>query len=87
MAPEGFYGFGADGLKPDSKYWRSTSATPNTLDRALGRTGDFYHGPRPMRQRRLLRDDQRSDGEIYALCARRSTAARSAFPCTFFRSA
>lgn len=47
MAPEGFYGFGADGLKPDSKYHLALNVGyPNTLDRALGRTGDFImvHG-------------------------------------------
>lgn len=47
MAPEGFYGFGADGLKPDSKYHLALNVGyPNALDRALGRTGDFImvHG-------------------------------------------
>jgi murein L,D-transpeptidase YafK len=47
MAPEGFYGFGNDGLKPDSKYHLAFNiGYPNALDRALGRTGDFImiHG-------------------------------------------
>ena len=47
MAPEGFYGFGQDGLKPDSKYHLALNVDyPNALDRALGRTGDFImvHG-------------------------------------------
>jgi murein L,D-transpeptidase YafK len=47
MAPEGFYGFGADGLKPDSKYHLALNVGyPNALDRALGRSGDFImvHG-------------------------------------------
>lgn len=47
MAPEGFYGFGADGLKPDSKYHLALNVGyPNALDRALGRTGNFImvHG-------------------------------------------
>ncbi len=47
MAPEGFYGFGSDGLKPDSKYHLAFNVGyPNALDRALGRTGDFImiHG-------------------------------------------
>ncbi|MEQ1670887.1 MAG: murein L,D-transpeptidase family protein [Hyphomicrobium sp.] len=47
MAPEGFYGFSADGLKPDSKYHLALNVGyPNALDRALGRTGDFImvHG-------------------------------------------
>jgi murein L,D-transpeptidase YafK len=47
MAPEGFYGFGADGLKPDSKYHLALNiGYPNALDRALGRSGNFImvHG-------------------------------------------
>jgi murein L,D-transpeptidase YafK len=47
MAPEGFYGFGADGLKPDSKYHLALNVGyPNALDRSLGRSGDFImvHG-------------------------------------------
>ena len=47
MAPEGFYGFSADGLKPDSKYHLALNVGyPNALDRALGRNGDFImvHG-------------------------------------------
>ena len=47
MAPEGFYGFGPDGLKPDSKYHLALNVGyPNALDRALGRTGNFImvHG-------------------------------------------
>jgi murein L,D-transpeptidase YafK len=47
MAPEGFYGFGVDGLKPDSKYHLALNVGyPNALDRALGRTGNFImvHG-------------------------------------------
>ena len=47
MAPEGFYGFNADGLKPDSKYHLALNVGyPNALDRSLGRTGDFImvHG-------------------------------------------
>lgn len=47
MAPEGFYGFGAEGLKPDSKYHLALNVGyPNALDRALGRTGNFImvHG-------------------------------------------
>lgn len=47
MAPEGFYGFTADGLKPDSKYHLAFNVGyPNALDSALGRTGNFImvHG-------------------------------------------
>ena len=47
MAPEGFYGFSAGGLKPDSKYHLAINVGyPNALDRALGRSGDFImvHG-------------------------------------------
>lgn len=47
MSPEGFYGFTADGLKPDSKYHLAFNVGyPNALDRALGRTGNFImvHG-------------------------------------------
>jgi murein L,D-transpeptidase YafK len=47
MAPEGFYSFSADGLKPDSKYHLAINVGyPNALDRALGRSGDFImvHG-------------------------------------------
>jgi murein L,D-transpeptidase YafK len=47
MAPEGFYSFSADGLKPDSKYHLAINVGyPNALDRALGRNGDFImvHG-------------------------------------------
>ena len=47
MSPEGFYGIGRDGLKPDSKYHLALNiGYPNALDRSLGRTGDFImvHG-------------------------------------------
>ena len=47
MAPEGFYSLSRDSLKPDSKYHLALNiGYPNTLDRALGRTGDFImvHG-------------------------------------------
>jgi murein L,D-transpeptidase YafK len=47
MAPEGFYSFASDGLKPDSKYHLAINVGyPNALDRALGRNGDFImvHG-------------------------------------------
>ena len=47
MSPEGFYGFSAGGLNPDSKYHLALNVGyPNSLDRALGRTGNFImvHG-------------------------------------------
>lgn len=47
MSPEGFYGFTAEGLKPDSKYHLAFNVGyPNALDRALRRTGNFImvHG-------------------------------------------
>jgi murein L,D-transpeptidase YafK len=47
MSPEGFYGVGREGLKPDSKYHLALNiGYPNALDRSLGRSGDFImvHG-------------------------------------------
>lgn len=47
MAPEGFYSFGPDGLRPNSKFHLALNiGYPNALDRALSRNGDFImvHG-------------------------------------------
>ncbi len=47
MAPEGFYGLGADSLNPSSKYHLALNiGYPNALDKALGRSGNFImvHG-------------------------------------------
>ena len=47
MAPEGFYGVNAEGLKPESNYHLAMNiGYPNALDRALGRSGAFImvHG-------------------------------------------
>ena len=47
MAPEGFYGIGYEGMKPESNYHLAMNiGYPNALDRALGRSGAFImvHG-------------------------------------------